>query len=492
MRKGRFTLLNSTLTPAQATTTDLLAIAAVLDSAGFEYLLVRGNTQRPVLALDLKDRAAALTALAKAFATEPFYARTDEPAKATVLLADFLEYDAGAALRRARTLRLFRPRVEPLGGLFYGAAGAVQLEFWAFKPRVVKLPAENALTRKTTPRSDLELSLVELHGRSWRTIADMFTDHAFDVSFPIDMVFSWVDGQSAEYRQARVAEESQAIHGDGDSHESRYRQLDELKYALRSVNMFAPWIGKIFIASDSAAPEWFKEHPRIRWVRSEEHFADPSVLPTHNSMAVESQLHHIAGLSEHFLYSNDDMFFGRPLEPNVFFSPGGVSRFMLSPNRIGLGASAVGRSGFENSARVNRELLWNRFGKVATRHLEHSAAPMRRSVLSELEAEFPAEFAATAASRFRAAENISVTNSLYHYYALFTGRSVMHADQRGIYVDTTSKTGLVSLPGILKRRNADFLCLNDGSSPEVSEEVRRARVTDFLEKYFPIKAPWER
>ena len=39
------------------------------------------------------------------------------------------------------------------------------------------------------------------------------------------------------------------------------------------------------------------------------------VLPTHNSHAVESQLHHIPGIAEHFLYSNDDMFFGRPLQP---------------------------------------------------------------------------------------------------------------------------------------------------------------------------------
>ena len=45
-----------------------------------------------------------------------------------------------------------------------------------------------------------------------------------------------------------------------------------------------------------------------------------------------------------------------------------------------------------------------------------------------MEHEFPEEFAKTAASRFRAADNISVTNSLYHYYALLTGRAV-HPDR---------------------------------------------------------------
>jgi hypothetical protein len=69
-------------------------------------------------------------------------------------------------------------------------------------------------------------------------------------------------------------------------------------------------------------------------------------------------------------------------------------------------------------------LLAERFGYLITRHLAHSPVALRRSVLAELEAEFPGEFAATQASRFRSATDISVTNSLYHYYALLTGRAV--------------------------------------------------------------------
>ncbi|MER2138191.1 MAG: hypothetical protein ABS909_10095, partial [Arthrobacter sp.] len=40
---------------------------------------------------------------------------------------------------------------------------------------------------------------------------------------------------------------------------------------------------------------------------------------------------------------------------------------------------------------------------------------------------------------------------------------------------------------LLAKRNKDLFCLNDGSFPEVSTEERTERVTDFLEKYFPIK-----
>ena len=226
-------------------------------------------------------------------------------------------------------------------------------------------------------------------------------------------------------------------------------------------------------------------------MRASEHFSDPAALPTFNSHAVESQLHHIDGLAEHFLYCNDDMFFGRPVAASMFFTPAGISRFIESPIRIGGGAVGPGRSGHENAARNNRRLLAERFGYLITRHLAHSPAPLRRSVLAELEAAFPDEFAATQASRFRSATDISVTNSLYHYYALLTGRAVPHESARACYIDTTSHDGLRSLAGLSVRRDADFFCLNDGSEPEVDETYRATTVSNFLAGYFPDPAPWE-
>jgi UDP-glucose 4-epimerase len=251
-------------------------------------------------------------------------------------------------------------------------------------------------------------------------------------------------------------------------------------------------VRKIFIVTDSPRPSWLDEHPSVQVVRSEEFFTDPDALPTHNSQAVESQLQHIEGLSEHFLYSNDDMFFGRPVQPSMFFSPGGVTKFIEAQTRIGLGESDPGRSGFENAARVNRSLLTKRFDRLITRHLEHAAAPLRKSVLLELEREFPEDFARTQRSQFRSATDISVTNSLYHYYALMTGRAVQQDNAKVRYVDTTARSALNSLPGMLKDREFDLFCLNDGSFPEVSAEERASIVVDFLERYFPIRAPWEK
>ncbi|MEO9015261.1 MAG: stealth conserved region 3 domain-containing protein [Terrimesophilobacter sp.] len=267
--------------------------------------------------------------------------------------------------------------------------------------------------------------------------------------------------------------------------------MDELKYALRSVHRYAPWVHRIFIVTDCARPEWLADDPLFTLVRSEEFFADPSVLPTHNSHAVESQLHRIPGLAEHFLYSNDDMFFGRPVAPSMFFSPGGVTKFIQSPNRIGLGGPSPSRSGYENAARVNRSLLQQRFGRTIARHLEHAPTPLRKSVLCDLEREFPREFARTAASAFRSATDISVTNSLYHYFALLTGRAVVQTGASVSYIDTTTASGLAEMAELLDNRTVDFFCLNDGSSPEVTATARADALTRFLESYFPLQGPWE-
>jgi hypothetical protein len=306
------------------------------------------------------------------------------------------------------------------------------------------------------------------------------------------VVFSWVDGTDPAWLSCRAGWLARAVLGDGDATAARIRQIDELRYALRSVDQNAPWVRRIFIVTDSRLPGWLiADHPKITIVRASEHFSDPAALPTFNSHAVESQLHRIDGLAEHFLYCNDDMFFGRPVAPSMFFTPAGISRFIESPVRIGGGAVAPGRSGHENAARNNRRLLAERFGYLITRHLAHSPAPLRRSVLAELEAEFPDEFAATQASRFRSATDISVTNSLYHYYALLTGRAVPHESARACYVDTTARDGLSLLADLSVRRDADFFCLNDGSEPEVDEICRAMTVSNFLAGYFPCPAPWE-
>ncbi|MBF6300864.1 stealth family protein [Nocardia amamiensis] len=439
---------------------DLGYLREELAAAEVPFLLVRDSGHRLVLAADAAHR--------------PMVRRVT----AAAVAAGF-----SCVELRQNVLRLGRD---------HDPAHHVDLELWEYQGDTVTCPRPNALTRMVFDLADVEHTQVRLFDRTWPTLVDMFTPQSTDVDFDIDLVFSWVDGSDPEFRARRAGMLAQVVVGDGDDADARIRQIDELRYALRSVHKNAPWIRRIFIATDSATPDWLSEHPEVTVVRAVDHFRDTTGLPVFNSHAVECQLQHIEGLSEHFLYSNDDMFFARPVRPSMFFTPAGVSRFIEADTRIGPGRNNERRSGFENAARVNRALLADRFGHVITRHLEHTPAPLRRSVLLEMEEEFAADFARTSASRFRAATDISVTNSLYHYYALLTGRAVPQESAKMRYVDTTSYTGLALLDGLARHRDVDFFCLNDGSFPEVAETERVRIVSEFLAGYFPEPAPWER
>ena len=72
-----------------------------------------------------------------------------------------------------------------------------------------------------------------------------------------------------------------------------------------------------------------------------------------------------------------------------------------------------------------------------------------------------------------------------------TARAVVQNEARVKYVDTTMREGLRELKRLLKKRSHDFFCLNDGSFPEIDAAERATAVLSFLDRYFPIAAPWE-
>lgn len=485
LEAGMLHLIHDDITPTQARVDDLLAVADALEAGGIPVLLIRRTRSTPALVADAAHADEAVRILAANLPADPFYIKT----KGTVAVP----VEDAAPLDNAPTaLRIYRPRITADGALRYDARYAARVEFWRFGEEIVEAPDDNVLTRRLIPVSDLSYTEIERYGRRWRTLDGMFDPHPDEFREDVDIVFSWVDGSSTEFQRQRAAQLAAHVVGEGDDGPARYRHVDELRYALRSVHMYAPWIRRIFIATDSPAPAWLADHPKVSVVRSEEFFADPTVLPTHNSHAVEAQLHRIPGLAEHFLYSNDDMFFGRPVEPEMFFTPAGHTRFVESEVRIGVGIPETHRSGHDNGLRVNRALLRERFGRTIVRDLAHCAAPLRRSILFELEEQFPEDFARTAAARFRSMSDISVTNSLYHYYAMFTGRAAPTSDPRVRYVQTTTTGALERIDRLAARRDLDMFCLNDGWETDIPEHLRMRAVRDALERLFPIRAPWEK
>ena len=112
---------------------------------------------------------------------------------------------------------------------------------------------------------------------------------------------------------------------------SVFRQIllnQELKYSLRSLEKYAPWINKVYIVTNGQIPKWLNlDNPRVKIVTHDQ-IMPKYALPTFNSMAIEANLAHIPDLSEKFLYSNDDTFFGNNATPSFFFSKDGKTKWI--------------------------------------------------------------------------------------------------------------------------------------------------------------------
>lgn len=146
------------------------------------------------------------------------------------------------------------------------------------------------------------------------------------INFPIDVVYTWVDGGDEKYKESLAQVSQKGIRY------SRFANNHELFYSLYSVYKFAPWVRKIFIVvADYQSPNLeglpLTLQAKITLVKHSE-IMPATALPTFNSMAIESVLHLIPDLSEHFIYFNDDTLLGNHVEPSDFFSPSGDCYFL--------------------------------------------------------------------------------------------------------------------------------------------------------------------
>lgn len=225
----------------------------------------------------------------------------------------------------------------------------------------------------------------------------------------IDLIYLWVDGSDPAW----LAKKNAALQSLGRSMAAssvaaqRWRDHDELKYSLRSVEKFVPWINHIHIVTDGQVPKWLDaNHPRVSIV---DHAAiiPPDYLPNFNSNAIEFFIHRIPGLAEHFLYANDDMFFGQPLTPDFFFDPAG--------NPIVIAKERGNRRAFRNKRASGNweQTKWNalnlvreKFGLQYNITFKHAIEPQRKSHVREFAAKFHDEIIAPSATPFRERTNV--------------------------------------------------------------------------------------
>ncbi|MBL1109456.1 stealth family protein [Streptomyces sp. 5-8] len=504
-------------TAAEAAASNLDLVVSALEQEGISYFLVPTSRTRYTVGVNIVDRERILAALEARNAGTAVFIGRPLPGGQLKHPALFLDGVLPPQLRTAPVLRVGENLLGPAGQLLAGPELACDIEFWedgaallatADGPRrLAKVQpqasedvfAESLVTPRNNgvtdvlPASEQKPATVRVGERELPSFVPLTLPTVNQVTFPVDVVYTWVDGEEPAMQAKRAQYQGRGIAEilDKETNASRYTSHDELKYSLRSLAMYADFVRHIYIVTDGQKPHWLDDTAEGITVVDHRDIFPEGVLPVFNSHAIETRLHHIPGLSEHYLYFNDDVFVGRRVTPEHFFFGSGLMKVPVSPLKIGVGKPHAEETATNSASKNVRQLLLEKFGRMTTNNFMHTPLPQQRGALQALEELFPEDVQRTTASRFRSPQDIAMTAPLLYQYALMTGRGVPGKFSFR-YVNISRPDADRRLNDLRRNRRFDFFCLNDVDVPPEEREQVSVRMHEFLENYFPFPSPFEK
>jgi len=293
--------------------------------------------------------------------------------------------------------------------------------------------------------------------------------------FPIDVVYTWK--------------------GEDVSNDRRLGYNHELQYSLRSVHFFAPWVNKIFILMNSAKqPSWIKDNSKIIIVEHSETFPLEKYLPNTNSNAIETTIANIPGLSNHYIYFNDDIFLGRRVKYTDFFTTDGkalIDDYSIHTRNIVRGVG-------EN------KLLFD-VPKSADKLYKHIPISLIKNLVLDLNNTYSdyIDWIRMTKKRKDKGYDICEKNNLLspcqqiHYpiaefmYLHKKAKLVNNENNTLFYLSSANDNFSERLNDIINRR-PKFFCINDVETDPAKRKIVASQMLSFFKKYFPNKADFEK
>ena len=328
----------------------------------------------------------------------------------------------------------------------------------------------------------------------------------------IDFVVIWVDGGDPVW-QAKKVEYSKSIDTSKKSMNSikAYRDWGTFKYWFRGVEKFAPWVNKVYLVTDPQKPSWLNITSEKLVLVDHSDIIRKEYLPVFSANPIESNIHRIPGLSEHFVFFNDDVYLTAPVEPTDFFSEDGLPKYNTAlspivPERYGTGHFQVNdmeivtsyfsrdeilkngkflsfKQGLKN---IVKSLLYRNSKFICGFWENHLTHPLLKSTMELVWEKETAILEKTSASRFR---NPSDTNVwLFKYWQIASGEyEVADPDLGGLFSLDNADSDFWKL---LNSGKYKIMCINDGFNVQDEEKV----MVDFIKamnQLFPEKSSFE-
>ena len=328
----------------------------------------------------------------------------------------------------------------------------------------------------------------------------------------IDFVVTWVDMNDPAWQEefARYSgREKTEANGVSDA---RFRDYGFLRYWFRGIEKFAPWVRKIHFVTSGQLPEWLDtDNPKLNPV-SHKDFIPAEYLPTFNSVVIERFMHRIPGLSDRFVYFNDDFYIIRPVSPERFFRNGlpcDFACFQYNPSwsqwykTLKNNVRIINRhfdkksvmkefhdkwfnEEYGSKARMNR--LLRHYGKFITLRTHHNAQPYLKETFDEVWEAAGPELRETSGNRFRSVTDYSP--ELFRTWQICRG----NFEPYNTYKDTKMFPLMVRPKQAVRaiyEQKYSLICLNDNVHIRNYDQLMR-KIKDAFESILPEKSSFEK
>ena len=322
----------------------------------------------------------------------------------------------------------------------------------------------------------------------------------------IDIVITWVDDHDPVWLENRKK------YG-GQFHNCQYRDWNLLRFWFRGIKENLSWIRMIHFVTAGQIPAWLNtEHPKIHIVQHKD-FIPENFLPTFSSHVIEIFMHLIPGLSEEFIYANDDMFIMKHMDKEDFFRNGlpcdcplispvteNRSRFMgyIALNNL----AAIHRNfcfqecvssnmdkWFASSypdlvkERIHTSLTWENIPGFFDHHM---VQPYRKQTFAQVWKKEYVELFRTAGHRFRTLTDLNPY--LFRYWHLMSGEFFPKYEPSIKYIQLHHSNE--ELTDVVTSGEYKMICLND-SLQEFSIVEKQEVLSDAFLEIFPQKSAFE-
>lgn len=296
----------------------------------------------------------------------------------------------------------------------------------------------------------------------------------------IDVVYLWVNDQDAAWQQKRSK-----YRPDGEtaisSAKSRFRQFEELICSIQLLAANAEFVKRVFIVVDEQKPPLeliARELPFEVVVVNHSDFIPAKYLPTFNSRAITAHVHKIPGLSERFLFCNDDVFIARPSIIDDWFD-GQKLRLRFTETAFPAQETLEPNEVLYRARWKTKSLADGKGWRVSDRMPQHAALPLTKSIMDEIWKLFPSELDQTSAAKFRSSQAV-LPELLAFYFALGSNLAAVPENATYKYVPMNEASGIAPLIDLaLKPNHFLSICLNDVSvvsrANSISEKALKAR-----------------